>query len=84
MDVEILLEYWPLLLPLFLLQLSLAIAGIVSIVRRKPAEIKGGVKWPWIILCAFFGIVGALVYFAFGRKERIDEDDDENYHNSSN
>jgi hypothetical protein len=66
MDVEILLEYWPLLLPLFLLQLILAVAGIISIVRRKPAEIKGGVKWP------------------FGRKERIDEDDDENYHNSSN
>lgn len=76
MDLELLLEYWPLLLPLFLLQFVLAIAGIINVVRREPAEIRGGKKWPWIIVCALFGILGALVYFVFGRKDHSDDDDD--------
>lgn len=82
MELELLREYWPLLLPLFLLQLILAITGIANIIRREPAEIRGGKKWPWIIVCALFGILGPLVYFVFGRKDRSDDDDDD--HNAGN
>lgn len=83
MDLELLLEYWPLLLPLFLLQFVLAVVGVVNIVRRESAEVRGGKKWPWIIVCLLFGILGPLVYFVFGRKDHSDDDDnDENevYH----
>lgn len=82
LELELLREYWPLLLPLFLLQLILVIAGVVNIIKREPTEIRGGKKWPWIIVCALFGILGPLAYFVFGRKDRSDDDDDDD--NTSN
>ncbi|HAW71270.1 MAG TPA: negative regulator of sigma-Y activity [Firmicutes bacterium] len=77
MDLVQLREYWPLLVPLFLLQFILAVTGIVNVIRREPNEIRGGKKWPWIIVCVLFGILGPLVYFVFGRKDRSDDDDDD-------
>ena len=60
----------PLLLaPIVLLQLALQIGAVVDILRREPATLRGGKRWPWILVALLGSLLGAVVYFAAGRKE---------------
>ena len=59
-------QYLPLLIPVVLLELGLAIAALVDIIRRESTK---GPKWVWIIVVVAFNLLGPIAYFIFGRNE---------------
>lgn len=56
----------PLLIPLFLVQLGLMIAGILDLVKREKTK---GPKWMWVIIIVFVNLIGPIIYFVIGREE---------------
>jgi len=59
-------QYLPLLIPIALLELGLAIAALVDIFRREKTK---GPKWVWVIVVLVFNLLGPIAYFIFGRNE---------------
>jgi hypothetical protein len=57
-----------LLIPILVIQLFLLIAGAVDLAKRDRTQVRGGLKWPWVIVL-LINIIGPLVYFVFGRKD---------------
>lgn len=64
---EQLQEYLPVLLPLILLQVGLAIYTIVDIWRHP--HYKRGTKLLWTVLAALLSFIGPILYFALGKGE---------------
>lgn len=60
-------EYLPILIPLIILQLGLAIYAIIDVLKHP--HYKFGNQIVWIIICAVFSFIGPIVYFAFGKGE---------------
>ena len=56
-----------LLVPVLILQLILMATALVSCLKQKETN---GPKWLWIIVIIFLNIIGPILYFIFGRKER--------------
>ncbi len=48
--------------------LILPIAAIIDIVRN---EFAGNNKLIWVLIVIFFNIVGSILYFLIGRRQRI-------------
>lgn len=65
--MELVKEYWQLLLPLFLLQLTLMVIGLIDLFRRDRQT--RGPKWVWAIVIVLGELLGPIVYFAAGRKD---------------
>jgi len=55
------------LLPILVLQLILMITAIVSLVKQEETQ---GPKWLWAIIIVLLNIVGPILYFIIGRKQR--------------
>lgn len=55
------------ILPILVLQLILMITALVSLVKQEGTQ---GPKWLWAIIIVFFNIVGPILYFIIGRKQR--------------
>jgi len=55
------------LIPLVVVQLILQIVALVDLYKRE--RVKGGKKWIWVLVIIFGEIIGAAVYFIFGRKD---------------
>jgi len=66
MDAQETFRLIPLLAPLLILQLGLMIAALVDL-RRRPST--RGPKSVWLLVVVFFGLLGPLAYFLFGREE---------------
>lgn len=64
---ELLLEYWPLLIPIVIINYVLVIAALVDLFRRD--QVVGGKKWIWAIVILFIQFIGPILYFTVGRKE---------------
>ena len=60
-------EMMPLLLPVLVLQLILMATALVSCLKQQETN---GPKWLWIVIIVFLNIVGPILYFVMGRKER--------------
>ncbi|HKM43338.1 MAG TPA: PLD nuclease N-terminal domain-containing protein [Limnochordia bacterium] len=67
MDVEILQEYWPFLLPLIIAEFGLMITALVHVLRHP--TYKFGSRALWILIVVLLQIIGPIVYFIFGRSE---------------
>lgn len=52
-----------LVLPLAILQVTLCITALVSIVRKRATGME---KLPWILLVLFFNLFGPIIYFVAG------------------
>jgi hypothetical protein len=65
--MEKFMEYLPFLLPLFILELILALAAVVHILRHN--KFRFGNKWLWIPIVLLIQIIGPVLYFAIGRGE---------------
>lgn len=65
-SLDVLLPYLPLLIPLFIIQLGLMIAGIVDLVKREKTR---GPKWVWVLVVLFVNMIGPIIYFIVGREE---------------
>lgn len=65
MDIN---EYLPIIIPLIILQIGLAIYVVVDILRHDKFRI--GSKPIWIIVSIVISILGPILYFVFGKEER--------------
>lgn len=65
--MELFWEYWPLLLPLLLVELALAVTALVHVLRHP--HYRFGNKALWIVLVLVVQIIGPIVYFVFGKGE---------------
>ncbi|AJS60121.1 PLDc N-terminal domain-containing protein [Paenibacillus sp. IHBB 10380] len=61
-----LLAYWPLILPIFVLQFVLAVIGLISLSRAE--EVRGP-KWMWVFIIVLLNMFGSILYFVVGRKD---------------
>lgn len=60
-------EYLPFLIPLAVLQLSLMIAALVSILKHK--KYKTGSRALWLVISLLLSIIGPILYFVLGKEE---------------
>ncbi|HIW21569.1 MAG TPA: PLD nuclease N-terminal domain-containing protein [Candidatus Dorea intestinavium] len=65
--MEEFIQYWPFLVPLIILQLTLAIIALVHVIKHP--HYRFGNKGFWIVVVLFFQFIGPLIYFVFGRGE---------------
>jgi hypothetical protein len=56
----------PLLIPLVLVQLGLAIFCLMDLSRRERTK---GPKWLWAVLIIFGELIGPVVYLLVGRED---------------
>lgn len=55
----------PVILPIALLNLILAVVALVDLIR---AERTQGPKWLWAVLIVCVQLLGPVLYFVFGRR----------------
>jgi len=60
-------EYLPFLIPLLIIQLALLVTALIHVLKHS--QYKFGNKPMWIVIVLLGGIIGAVVYFVFGRSE---------------
>jgi hypothetical protein len=60
-------EYLPFLIPIIIIELTLAITALVHVVKHP--NYRFGNKVLWILVVLLIQIIGPVVYFVFGRGE---------------
>jgi hypothetical protein len=60
-------EYLPFLIPIIIIELTLAITALVHVIKHP--NYRFGNKVLWIIVVLLIQIIGPVVYFVFGRGE---------------
>jgi hypothetical protein len=58
----------PLLIPIFVIQIGLLVAGLYDL-TRPTRRVKGGSKVVWALIIIFVNIIGPILYFLVGREE---------------
>ncbi|QMV41029.1 PLDc N-terminal domain-containing protein [Cohnella cholangitidis] len=61
------LDLLKILLPVVLIQLILLVTALTYLFRMDSVR---GKKWVWVLVIVLVNIVGPILFFAFGRKER--------------
>lgn len=59
-----------------LLEVALDAVAIVDLVRRPVAAVQFGNKWVWVAIIVLVNLIGAILYFAVGRKQAPAVDSD--------
>lgn len=67
MDLVMLKEYFPFLIPLVILQLVLSITALIHVLRHP--RYRFGNKVMWVLVVLFVQFIGPALYFAVGRGE---------------
>lgn len=62
-----LLPYLPFLIPIAALELGLAAAALVHVLRHR--SYRFGNRAFWVVVVLLFEIVGPILYFAAGRED---------------
>lgn len=58
---------WGLLVPIFIIQIILIVVALVDLFR---IERTNGPKWLWILIILFINIIGPILYFVIGRRNK--------------
>ena len=66
-ELETLKEALPFLIPLLVIELGLMVFALVDLARRQ--VVKGGQKWPWVLVIVLLGIIGPIFYLLVGREQ---------------
>lgn len=66
-EFESIKEALPFLIPLVVIQLGLMVFALVDLAKRK--VVKGGQKWPWVLVIVLMGIIGPIFYLLVGREQ---------------
>lgn len=53
---------------LLLVELTLDVVALVSLVRRPVERVALGNKWVWVAIIILLNLIGPILYFAIGRK----------------
>ncbi|NTW95527.1 MAG: hypothetical protein HGB31_02785 [Erysipelotrichaceae bacterium] len=64
--MDLLLEIWPFLLPIILIELILLVMALVHILTHS--TYKRGTRTMWVII-SFIQIIGPILYFTLGRSD---------------
>lgn len=64
-NIEMLLEYLPIFLPLIVLELALALTALVHVIRHP--RYRFGNRTVWILVVLLIQFIGPVLYFAAGR-----------------
>ena len=67
--METLIEYWPFLIPLLLVQLLLMVLALVHIFKHP--DTRYGSRGLWVFIVIIFQFVGPVLYFILGRGEDV-------------
>ncbi len=67
MDLTMLKEYFPFLIPLVILQLVLSITALIHVLRHP--RYRFGNKVMWVLVVLFIQFIGPALYFTLGRGE---------------
>ncbi|MFS8501549.1 MAG: PLD nuclease N-terminal domain-containing protein [Caldicoprobacter sp.] len=67
MDLSMLKEYLPFLIPLVILQFALSITALIHVLRHP--HYRFGNKVMWVLVVMFIHFVGPILYFALGKGE---------------
>ena len=59
-------DYFPLLIPLILIQVILMVFALLDIVRRERLR---GPRWVWVLVVVFVNVIGPILYFVLGRED---------------
>lgn len=54
------------LAPIIIVELILLAVALIDCIRRE----TNGPKWLWIVLILLISVIGPVLYFVFGRKNR--------------
>lgn len=65
--MENLQQYLPFLIPIIVIQLTLAIIALIHVLRHP--HYKFGNKPMWIVIVLFLQIIGPILYFVLGRSD---------------
>lgn len=65
--METFMEFLPIFAPLLIIQFILLIVALIDLVKIKQTN---GSKGLWAIIIIFINIIGPILYFIFGRKEK--------------
>lgn len=57
----------PFLIPVFFIEVGLALTALVHILRHD--KYKCGNRVIWIIIVLFIQIIGPIIYFCFGKED---------------
>lgn len=66
-DLEALKDALPFLIPFLVIELGLIVFALVDLARRQ--VVKGGRKWPWVLVVVLLGIIGPIFYLLVGREQ---------------
>lgn len=61
------IEYLPIILPLFILQLILLVIAIRHLISNENISKENKIIWALVII--FVNIIGPIIYLVFGRKD---------------
>jgi hypothetical protein len=59
----------PYLIPLLVVEIVLLFVAIIDLDRRK--YVTGNNKLVWVLVVVIIGIIGPVIYFVFGRREKV-------------
>lgn len=65
--MDILIKYWPFLIPLLVAELALGITALIHVLKHPNYRFGNKVMWALIVMCV--QIIGPIIYFIFGRGE---------------
>jgi hypothetical protein len=66
-EIQTLLEaYWPLLVPIVIIQYALVFAAIIDLSKQKTTR---GPKMLWVFVIILVNFIGPILYFVIGRDE---------------
>jgi len=72
-DVKLIADILPFLIPLVIVEIVLLVIALADLLKRE--YYKTDAKIIWAIVIVIIGIIGPVIYFIFGRKERpVDSD----------
>ena len=65
--MEILMENLPVLLPLIVVEVLLAVIALIHVLRHQRYKI--GNRAVWVLVVLFIQFIGPIAYFVFGRED---------------
>lgn len=72
-DLKTVLDMLPFLIPLFVIQIALMVIAIVDLFKRE--NMKNNTRIIWLLVIILINIIGPVIYFIAGRKDRpVDSD----------
>lgn len=67
--IEAIKDALPYLIPLVILEIALLFIAIIDLDRRQ--YVTGNNKLVWVLAIVIFGIIGPVIYFVFGRRNKV-------------